>query len=446
MTKLSYEEFQSKIHELIPGGSHTYSKGDDQFPANAPSGIVKGKGAWLWDLEGKKFLDCSMGLGSVTLGHAYPDIISAVKKQLNLGVNFQRPSMLELLAAEKFLSLIPNHDMVKFAKNGSAVTTAAVKLARAYTGRDMVAFPGDHPFYSYDDWFIGKTLCNKGVPDLTQQLSLTFKSCDIESLKNLFKLNPGNIACIIMEPEKFHCGSFCNCNKDIGTYLKEAIEISHENGALVIFDEMVTGFKTSFPGTSTKYNLRPDLITWGKGIANGFSCSALTGTREVMNLGGILNEGEEKVFLISTTHGAETHALVALMETIDVYLKNNISESILLKGQYIIEKSEELINKYNLVEFIKVSSSSWTPIWTFCGPGEISDSTYRTYFLQEMINNKVLFQGALVPSASHKERELNFFLKAFEKSLKKYHSVIKLGNVDSLLLGAPIKPVFRKYI
>jgi glutamate-1-semialdehyde aminotransferase len=446
MRKITYSEFQNKIHQLIPGGSHTYSKGDDQFPSNAPSGITKGKGAWLWDLEGKKFLDCSMGLGSVTLGHAYSDIIKAVKKQLDLGVNFQRPSMLELLAAEKFLSLIPNHDMVKFAKNGSAVTTAAVKLARAYTGRDIVAFPGDHPFYSYDDWFIGKTLCNRGVPDLTQQLSLTFKSCDSESLRTLFKLNPGKIACIIMEPEKFHCGSFCNCNKDIGIYLKEVIEISHENGALVIFDEMVTGFKTSFPGTSTKYNLRPDLITWGKGIANGFSCSALTGIKEVMNLGGILNEGEEKVFLISTTHGAETHALVALIETIEVYLKKNISESILLKGEYIIEKSKQLINKYNLAEFIKVSNSRWTPIWTFSGPGEVSESTYRTYFLQEMINNKVLFQGALVPSASHNEVELNFFFRAFEKSLKKYQSCIKLGNVESLLIGKPIKPVFRKFI
>jgi len=446
MKKFTKTEFNSKIHQLIPGGAHTYSKGDDQFPSNAPTGIVKGDGAWVWDLEGRKFLDCSMGLGSVTLGHAFPAVSNAVKKQIDLGVNFQRPSMVEMLAAEKFLNLLPNQDMVKFAKNGSTVTTAAIKLARAYTGRDLVAFPGDHPFYSYDDWFIGKTECNKGVPESTQQLSMTFKSCDSQSLRNLFKSNPGKIACIILEPEKFHCGSFCSCNNSVENYLREAIEISHENGALVIFDEMVTGFKTSFPGTTTKYNLKPDLITWGKGIANGFSCSALTGIKEVMNLGGISAIGQEKVFLISTTHGAETHALVALMETIDNYIENNICDAIAMKGNYIIEKTKKLINDYNLGEFIKVSNSTWTPVWTFSGPGEIDDAIYRTFFLQEMIENKVLFQGALVPSASHEENELDFFLKAFEKSLESYRSSVKLGNVQQKLRGEPIKPVFRKYI
>ena len=153
------DEYRQEIHKLIPGGCHTYSKGDDQFPVRSPAAIVRGSGSHIWDVDGNEFLDCSMGLTSVSLGHAYPEVVDAVSNELHNGVNFQRPSVLERKTAERFLELIPVHDMIKFAKSGSIVTTAAVKLARAATGRSKVAFPGDHPFYSYDDWFIGKTAC-----------------------------------------------------------------------------------------------------------------------------------------------------------------------------------------------------------------------------------------------------------------------------------------------
>ena len=256
-----------------------------------------------------------MGLASVSLGHAYDPILDRVKKELEKGVNFQRPSYLELEMAEKFVSLIPCHDMIKFAKNGSTLTTAAVKLARAYTGRKLIAFPGDHPFYSYDDWFIGKTNVNLGVPSEIADLSITFKSCDLESLRELFEKYPNQIACVITEPEKNHCGTICNCEKSPGIFLQKAIDLCHQNGALFILDEMQSGFRTSFPGSITKYNISPDLTTWGKGIANGFSFSALTGKKNVMELGGINKLGKEKTFLISTTHGAETHSMAACLET-----------------------------------------------------------------------------------------------------------------------------------
>ena len=181
------DKYRKKIHQLIPGGAHTHSKGDDQFPLLSPVAISHGKGAHLWDIDGNQFLDCSMGLTSVSLGHAYEPVLEVVKQELDKGVNFQRPSVLEKETAQKFLSLVPQHDMIKFAKNGSIVTTAAVKLARAFTGRKLVAIPGDHPFYSYDDWFIGTTACNKGVPNEISNLSVTFKSCNINSLKQLFE-------------------------------------------------------------------------------------------------------------------------------------------------------------------------------------------------------------------------------------------------------------------
>ena len=148
-------EHKKAIHQLIPGGAHTYTKGDDQFPELAPAAIAYGKGSQVWDLDGNQYLDCSMGLTSISLGHAYEPVLEKVRNEIERGVNFQRPSIIEKEIAEKFLDLIPCHDMIKFSKNGSTVTTAAVKIARAFTGRKMIAFPSDHPFYSYDDWFIG---------------------------------------------------------------------------------------------------------------------------------------------------------------------------------------------------------------------------------------------------------------------------------------------------
>jgi len=194
------DRYRARIHDLIPGGAHTYSKGDDQFPALAPAAIVRGQGSHVWDLDGNEFLDCSMGLTAVSLGHGYQPVVQRIMEELPNGVNFQRPSYLEMELAERFLSVVPGHDMIKFGKNGSTVTTAAVKIARGYTGRKLIAFPGDHPFYSYDDWFIGKTQCNLGIPEEIQDLSVTFKSYDLQSLEDLFNAYPGQIACVITEP------------------------------------------------------------------------------------------------------------------------------------------------------------------------------------------------------------------------------------------------------
>ena len=236
------KEISKRLHEVIPGGAHTYSKGDDQFPELAPAAIEHGKGAHVWDVDGNEYLDCSMGLTSVSLGHAYEPVLERVREQLEKGVNFQRPSVLELETAEKFLSLVPQHQMVKFAKNGSTATTAAVKLARAKTGRKLVAFPGNHPFYSYDDWFIGKTAVDRGVPEEFSNLSVTFTGCDIDSLKSLFARYPDQIACVITEPERSTCLDGCECRGDPAGFMRAAIEVAHSHGSLFIVDEMVTGF------------------------------------------------------------------------------------------------------------------------------------------------------------------------------------------------------------
>ena len=443
MKRSQSNQYRKSIHQLIPGGAHTYSKGDDQFPENAPAAISHGKGAYVWDIDDNKFLDCSMGLTSVSLGHAYSPVIDAIKEELDRGVNFQRPSYIEKEMAESFLSIVPQHDRIKFSKNSSTATTAAVKLARAYTGRKLVAFPSDHPFYSYDDWFIGKTKCNRGVPDEVSDLTITFKSCNLDSLKALFEEYPNQIAAVITEPEKPYCSN-CSCLLSSGDYLQQAIEFTQENGAVFILDEMVSGFKVDFPGAISKYNLSPDLATWGKGIANGFSFCALTGKKEIMDLGGILNKGEEKVFLISSTHGGETNAIRAGLKTIEEFKDNNVIDHIHAKGDELIKKTKALIEEKKLTRFIEIIPCPWMISFVFKNKeGEICNG-HRTYFMQRMIENNVLFQGIFVPCFSHGKNEINAFLKAFNLSLNDYNKTI-YSSFEKKLKEKPILNVFRKY-
>jgi len=436
-------QFSARIHDLVPGGAHTYSKGDDQFPEVSPSAIHHGKGARVWDVDGNEFLDCSMGLTSVSLGHAYEPVLARVREELERGVNFQRPSVLELEMAERFVGLVPGHDMVKFAKNGSTVTTAAVKLARAKTGRDLVAFPGNHPFYSYDDWFIGTTACTKGVPADITKLSVTFDGCNLASLKALFERHPGQIACVITEPERSTCGDACACHGRPGDFLRAAMELAHANGALFIVDEMITGFKSHWPGSLKKFGIVPDLATWGKGIANGFAFCALTGTREVMELGGIRAKGQEKVFLISTTHGAETHAMAAALATIDEFERRDVVAHNHAIGGELVTRCQRAIAARGLEREVEAVACDWMPTFIFRDKTGAASAGLRTLFLQEMIGRGVLFQGVFIPCYSHTLDDVAEFAASFDASLEVYRRGLDEGY-ERYLVGEPAKPVFRR--
>jgi len=428
--------YRQKIKELIPGGAHTYSKGDDQFPSIAPAAISHGKGAYVWDVDLNRYLDCSMGLTSVSLGHAYPSVIEKVKTELEKGVNFQRPGAIELEMAERFLTLVPSHDRIKFAKNGSSVTTAAVKLARAFTGRDLVAFPGDHPFYSFDDWFIGRTVCSKGVPENVQKLSLTYQSSDLSSLERLFDAYPNQIACVISEPPR-HAGQS-------NRYLEDIISIAHTNGTLFIQDEMITGFKVDYPGAIKQQNVQPDLATWGKGIANGFSFCALTGKRDVMELGGIQKSGSERVFLLSSTHGGETHAIAAGLATMDVFETEQVVRHNHTIGERFLSDGKNAVEAAGLAEYIDITPCNWMPMLTFKDRDHKICNGMRTLFMQEMIQRDILFQGVFVPCFSHTEDDIRFFFEALTDIGPLYLRALEQG-FRTYLKGEPTKPVFRKY-
>lgn len=431
------DEYRRIIHTLIPGGAHTYSKGDDQFPIRAPAAIDRGKGAYVWDIDGNKFLDGLMGLTAVGLGHAYDSVTNRVVQEIQKGTNFSRPSVLEREMAEKFLVIVPQHDMIKFAKNGSTVTTAAVKLARAYTGREMVAFPYDHPFYSYDDWFIGSTKCSRGVPEAMKAQSTTFKADDLDSLQEMFDQHSGKIACVISEPEKYNV-----LDKD---YLQKAIELTHKNGAIYIVDEMITGYKTSFPGSIAKFDVTPDLTTWGKGIANGFSFTCLTGKKEIMELGGIQKSGEEKVFLASTTHGGETVGIAAALATLEEYKQHDVVRYNQKIGEQFILTTKKLLQKYELESYINQVGFNWSPSLNFKNAKKEPCMGMRTLFNQEMVRRGVLFQGIFSPSYSHGQTELDHIEWAIEKSLEIYLKGLEDGY-ERHLQGEPIQPVFRKFV
>lgn len=438
------DDYRQRIHQLIPGGAHTYSKGDDTFPKVAPAAIRNGKGAHVWDIDGNKYLDCAMGLTSVTLGHAFEPIDEKVIEEIKNGLNFQRPSHLEGKLAKEFLSLIPAHDRIKFAKNGSTVTTAAVKLARAYTKRKLIAFPSDQPFFSYDDWFIGKTPCSIGVPEEISSLSITFESCSIESLKALFMRYPNQIAAVIFEPKRMKCDIGCNCSITNQDFLKKAADLIHENGSIFIVDEMITGFKAAFPGLTSKLNIDSDITTWGKSSSNGYSFAAMTGKAEIMDIGGIKNLGKEKFFMTSTTHGAETIGLRAVLETLNFYKKNNVIAYNHSVGEKLYHQCMLVVNQKNFSNHIKITPNYWMLGFELIHEDASLNPHLQTAFSQEMILRGVLIQATFVPCFSHQEQDIETFINAFSETIESLKEL--LMDSDRLQKVRPTKRVFRKYI
>jgi glutamate-1-semialdehyde 2,1-aminomutase len=426
---------RKKAKNLIPGGAHTYSKGDDQFPELSPGFIVRGKGVDVWDVDGNQFIDWGMGLRSVILGHAHPEIIDAVSKQLPFGSNFVRPSPIEIEVAEHLIDLIPCAEMIKFAKNGSDTTTAAVKLARAYTGRDIVIRCADQPFFSVDDWFIGNTVCDAGIPEVIKQLTYNFRYNDFESLQQLVRDFPGQIACIIMEAASTEAPN--------PGFLEAIRELTTREGIILIFDEMISGFRFHPKGAQFYYGVTPDLATFGKALANGFSVAALVGRRELLELGG-LEHDKPRVFLLSTTNGAETHALAAALKSIELQKDGMVSEHIWKLGHLLIDGFNQIIKSFGLEHYLTMQGFGCSPYIQFLDHENKPDLRLRTLFLQEMIQEGILAPYIAI-SAAHTISHVEQFLEATQKIMPTLQKGIEGKCFDELIVGPYVKPVFRKF-
>jgi glutamate-1-semialdehyde 2,1-aminomutase len=426
---------RARAHALIPGGAHTYAKGDDQYPVLSPSHIVRGQGCRSWDADGNCYIEYGMGNRAVTLGHAYEPVLAAVRAELEKGVCFSRPATIEIEAAEKFLSIIDNAEMVKFSKDGSDATSGAVKIARAYTGRDLIAICGDHPFFSVDDWFIGATAMHGGIPQAIRDLTVKFSYNDIASVKALLAKHRGQIAGFILEPSRI------DPPKD--NFLQELQKLVKADGGLLILDEMITGFRWRLQGGQRKFGVDPDLSTWGKAMANGFSVSALAGKREYMRLGDLEQTERPRVFLLSTTHGGETHALAAAIATMDIYQREPVIEHLQRVGERLRTGLNEVIRGHGLERQIAIMGDNSNLLFSSLdGEGKPSQA-FRTLLLQETIKRGVIMPS-LVVSYSHQDADIDETINAIDGALAVYVCALNDG-VDKYLVGRPSTPVYRTW-
>jgi glutamate-1-semialdehyde 2,1-aminomutase len=427
---------QARLHELIPGGAHTYARGSDQFPEDMTPVLVRGRGARVLDLDGNWLIEYGMGLRAITLGHGYEPVVAAVREAAADGVNFSRPTVWELRAAEKFLDQVPGADMVKFAKNGSDVTSAAIKLARAATGRDLVAICGTQPFFSVDDWFIASTQMKAGIPARYESMTVKFRYNDLDSVQALFEAYPNQIAAVILE------AATATAEPAPG-FLEGLRSVTDQNGAVLIFDEMITGMRWSRHGAQSVYGVTPDLSTWGKAIGNGFSVSALAGKRELMELGG-LNTDASRVFLLSTTHGAETTGLAAYLAVSATYAERDVVGEMEVQGSKLRRGLEQAAQQAGMSEHVTILGRPSCLVFGTKDHNGQPSQAFRTLFIQELLRRGVLGQS-LVISAAHTDADIDRTVDAAVGALEVYARAVDAGSTDGLLAGRPVAPAMREF-
>ena len=443
------------VHRKIPAACHTYSKGDDQFPATAPRIVERGEGYRLWDDEGRSFIDWTMGLASVSLGNAYRPVVEAARGWLERGSNFARPTALEEELADHFLALVPCAEMVKFGKHGSDGTSSAVRLARAFTGRERILACASNPFYSVNDWWIGTTETRAGIPPAVRDLTHTFPFGDLAALDALLDRYGRETACVIVEPAATTPpelqGGCPRCaapggptRPDCPTELfwKQVQARARSVGALFVLDENKTGFRLALPGAETFYGLAPDMVCFGKAIANGFSVSALAGRAAVLDQGGIFQTERDRVFLLSATHGGETHALAAAIKTVEIMRKEPVIPHMWEIGARLSRGFNAAAARAGVADRFELDGYGCFPALRVGARGA-PDAVLRTLFLQEMAARGVLF-NFIVPAYVHDAAAVGETLVAAEGALAACADALAAGAVRDRLLGPVLRPVFRR--
>ena len=417
---------KKKTQSLIPDCSQTFSKGPTQFVQGvAPIFIDQGRGSRVWDVDGNEFIDYAMSLGPVILGHNYPRVTEAVKKVLEKGTTFTLPHALEFELAKLLCEIIPCAQMVRFGKNGSDATSGAVRLARAYTSRDKIACCGYH---GWQDWYIATTTMNKGIPKEVKKLTLTFEYNKIETLEKIFHGNKGQVACVIMEP--------VGVEEPKGDFLRKVKDITHKNGAILIFDEVVTGFRISLGGAQEYFKINPDLACFGKAMANGFPISAIVGKRDLMKL--------FKEVFYSFTFGGEIVSISAAIATIKEIREKKVIPYIWEQGRKIKDGYNVLARGYGLEKYTQCIGLYPRTVVTFKNLKNEDDLPLKSLFQQECIKRGILFTGSHNISFSHSNKDVDYTLRVYNSVLKIIKDAVSGNKIQELLKGSPVKPVFRR--
>lgn len=425
-------------HSLIPGGAHTYSRGDDTFPSGTPPILSRGKGVVVWDSDGNKFVDWAMALKSVVIGHAETAVDFGAHRLARRGVNMSRPTAEEFELADILVRHIPSAEMVKFGKNGSDATAAAIRLARAYTGRDLVIRPSEDPFLGVHDWFIGSTVMNRGVPEDVRRLTITYPRGDLDALESLFRQNPGKVAAVILEP---------TLSDETGAaHYKTLKQTVSQNGAVLIFDETITGFRYGLSGAQGRLGVVPDLSTFGKAIANGYPLSALVGRKEIMRLGGI-DHGEDRVFLMSSTYGAERSAIGAGIASLKFMERHDVAGALRKIGKALTSKLISSARDNGLSERFSISGDPANPFFSFPDQQGGQDLVLKTLFMEHFLRKGILLSSNwFTPAFRHQGRAINKTLRAIDEVFVEVGNITRRDHLPlaSYLRGEPVKQVFRQ--
>ena len=411
--------------KIIPLASQTFSKSKIQFPENvSPYFIDKASGSKIWDVDGNKYLDMVSSLAAISLGYTYKEVDDVVKNQIDRGVIFSLSNPLEIKLANKIKSLKPSMEMIRFGKNGSDATSAAVRAARAFTKKDLIVVCGYHGWH---DWYIGSTTRNLGVPQAVQNLTLKFEYNNIDSLQKIFDEHKNNIAAVIMEP--------MNVSYPKDNFLHKVKDLAHKNNALLIFDETVTGFRFSKGGAQEYFDIYPDITTIGKGMANGYPISAIGGSVKIMKI-------FEDIFF-SGTFGGDCVAMSAALKTLEIIDKNNVPNFLEKQGNKIIKSLQNLISDQNLEDIINISGH---PSWSFTifkDNKKYSALEIKTLFMQEMIKRGVLTFGTHNLNYSHLDQDISDLLLVYKEVLSIIRLAINNSNLHSLLKCKVLEPLFK---
>jgi glutamate-1-semialdehyde 2,1-aminomutase len=419
------EQFLERALKSIPLASQTFSKSITQYPYGvSPYFIQRANGSKVYDVDGNEYIDFINSLAAITLGYNDPDVMKAVRAQLEEGVIFSLPHPIEMEVAEKIIEMVPCAEMVRFGKNGSDATAGAIRLARAFTRRDRVAVCGYH---GWQDWYIGSTSRDLGVPKATKELTHVFTYNDIDSLKQLFQQYPNDIAAVILEP--------MNVQEPKNGFLHEVKELTHQYGAVLIFDETITGFRFANGGAQQYFGVTPDLATFGKGLANGYPLSAIAGKKEIMKL-------MEEIFF-SFTFGGETLSLAASLATLQKLQKEPVIDTLHAQGSKLMKGLQEIIEQVQLREVIELSGH---PSWSFIHfkPTKQYDIwKLKTLFMQEMFQRGVLIIGTHNMSYAHSDTDLQTTLHVYREVLTIMKEAIENQTLEQMLRTEPIQPLFK---